>query len=324
MTYFKRTVLFVVSVLLSLPVHVSGQNTNTGMDFLNVGPSAYNLGLSEAGVAGLQGPGSMYLNPANVVRGDQSVLQADYTDWILDSRNSHASALIDLGNQAFSAGFYNASIPEIEAREQNEPSQGTFPIEYLTIAGSYSYQYKNFSAGVTAQYLNESYLVYSASGYAFNTGITGSFLDERLNVGISVLNLGKMQKLNNARSELPANLRAGIKVQTIEFNTPGENDFPVLITTYADYVQPLKNNEGFNTSGAAQDPDSPYANLALEIHGADLFSVRTGFKTGSTDRPWTVGAGLHIDPVVIDYALIPFSTGFSTSHTIGVRYSFDW
>ena len=69
MTYLKHTVLLVVSVVLSLPAHVLGQNTNTGMDFLNVGPSAYNLGLSEAGVAGLQGPGSMYLNPANVVRG---------------------------------------------------------------------------------------------------------------------------------------------------------------------------------------------------------------------------------------------------------------
>lgn len=298
------------------------------MDFLNIGASTYNLGLSEAGVAAPQGPSSMFINPANTVRLESSVLQADFNDWILDSRNTHASAVIKDDNQAFGAGFYSSSIRDIQARNQPGPSQGEFPIEYLTIGGSYAYQYGNMSAGITAQYLNESYLNSTASGYALNGGITGSLFDNRVDIGASVLNIGRMQKLNQVRSDLPANLRAGVKIDAVEFNTPGENDFPILVITYGDYVQPLKDNlednGGINTSGYQGDPNEPFANLGLEVMGGDLFSFRFGYKTGDTERPWSMGAGIHIEPVVVDYALLPFKSGYGTSHSIGVRYAFSW
>ena len=323
---YKKTLQLSLLVLILCVSHLelSAQRTS-GMDFLNIGPSARSLGLSEAVTSLPLGASSIYFNPSALSFTQKSSLEIDYTNWIVDSQNRHASALLKNGVHTFGASLFSSSVEDIQARgNQAGPSQGTFSVEYISIAGAYAYRYKNFSAGIALHYLNEVFLTNSASGYGFNAGLFGTFLDERLRVGLSLLNAGRMEKLDQVRTKLPTNLRVGASAKAVTFNTPGENDFPITLSLFTDYVQPINDSGDIQASAITQDPDAPYLNLGFEAEGADFLTVRMGYKTGNTTRPLTFGTGIVIDPVEVNYALVIFDTGYNPTHSLGLRYFFDW
>jgi len=54
----------------------------------------------------------------------------------------------------------------------------------------------------------------------------------------------------------------------------------------------------------------------------DIISLRTGYKTRDTVRPWSLGLGLDIETISANYAIVPFETGFGTVHSLGLQYQF--
>jgi len=68
------------------------QDTGSGMDFLNIAPSPYQLSLAEATSATLSGSSAIYSNPALLVMEPSSSVEANYTVWIAEVNNQYASA----------------------------------------------------------------------------------------------------------------------------------------------------------------------------------------------------------------------------------------
>ena len=48
------------------------------------------------------------------------------------------------------------------------------------------------------------------------------------------------------------------------------------------------------------------------------------FRTGDSKRPFSLGMGLNIEELIFSYAFVPFETGFGSTHTVSLRYLFDW
>jgi len=309
----------IVALFIIIP-QLSAQDTGSGLDFLNIGPSARMLSLSEAHTASHIGAASIYSNPAMLAMESQSGLDVNYTLWVAGLTNQYAAVNLRNNNRAIAFGVYNSRADEFEARDNPGLSQGGFAVGYLSISAAYAYRLGPVSLGVTTQYLREEVFQFRASGYAFNVGAAVKVMDERITVGAAALNLGEMGDLDLVSSTLPAVFRTGIEANLIEVRTPGFNDLPLLLTLHADYVQPLTDSSGsdFTTS----DTKDPSFNVALSADVANIIFIQTGFTFGPTERPISFGLGFNIEPVRFNYALIPFSTGYGTVHSIGLQYDF--
>ncbi len=315
-----RTIPAAMAIIM-LCMHTGhAQDTGTGLDFLNISPSTSLLGISEAQTATPSGAGSIYSNPALLAFEERSVLDFSYTLWIADVQNQFAAASFRRGHSAIAFGIYNSSSDEFEARDQAGPPAGVFSIGYLSISGAYAYRLGALAVGVTGQYLREEVFQHRANGYSLSFGSALSLFNNRVRTGMALMNVGEMQDLNEEATLLPTTLRFGVDAQLIDFTTARLDDLPILVSLHADYVQPLEDSPSSDFIGS--DRRDPFFNVGITADIADTFQLRSGYKFGPTERPFSFGAGIMIEPAKINYALVPFTTGFGTVHSIGLQYFF--
>ena len=299
---------------------ISATAQDSGLDILTIGPGTQAIGLNEAVTAELLGASSLYSNPANLAMQNSSMLNADYTLWIGDLNHTHASVNLRKKNRALAFGLLNSKTDNIALRGNTPgPSEGSFNISTLSLIGGYAYQLGPLALGVAVQYLREEYYIYNASGYAANLGTAGKFWNGRLRLGATLLNLGKMTELRNKSTELPTTFRAGFSVKLFSFTPPQNKSLPISIALKNDLVYPLRDSPN-TTQGNSSHP--LYTNIAVEISVANIIALRTGYKTGDTVRPWSLGLGLDIETISANYAIVPFETGFGTVHSLGLQYQF--
>lgn len=306
-------------ILFTTTLHAQ-QDTGSGIDFLNIAPSAYQLSLADATTATLSGSSAIYSNPALLVMESSSSVEANYyTLSLADINNQYASVNFLSDDYAIGFGVYNSQSTEFEARREPGPSQGNFSFTYLALSASAAYKIGPVSAGITGHYLREEVLQLRANGFAFNAGIAGEFLRERVRVGAVLQNLGEMNELDQAATKLPSNLRLGASVDVVEFSAPGRQNLPILLSLYSEWIHPLEEISGNDSLNGENDDN---LSLAMSADIGDLIQLRGGYKFGSTIRPVSLGLGVNIEPVSVNYAMVPFSTGFGMAHSIGVQFYF--
>lgn len=307
--------LLIPILLVVLSSSLYGQSS--GLQLLEVGPTATELSISEATVATPNGSSSMYTNPALLVMQNRPTISLGYTSWIADSDNLFGGINLKKGNRSIAFSFYTSGISGFEQRNNPGESNGEFSIQYLSISGAYAYDFKILKAGIAGHYLNEEVFPFRANGYAFNIGLAGELLDERLRWGASILNMGEMEKLDQVATELPTSFNVGVSMDVLEFVHGKSPNLPILATIMADWVHPMNesilDNQNFN-------PSESYFNLGLSLLVSEVVRVNTGYKTQDNVRPYSFGLGFITEKVTFNYALIPFNTGFGTVHSIGLQY----
>lgn len=307
-------------ILLTSSLHAQQKDTGSGIDFLNIAPSAYQLSLAGASTATLSGPSAIYSNPALLVMESSSGVEANYyTLSIADINNQYAAVNLLSDDYAIGFGVYNSQSTEFEARREPGPSQGNFSFTYLALSASAAYKIGPMSAGITGHYLREEVLQLRANGFAFNAGVAGEFLRERVRIGAVVQNLGEMNELDQTATTLPSAFRLGASVDLVEFSAPGRQNLPILLSLHSEWIHPLEEVSGGDST---YDENDDNFSLAMSADIGDLIQLRGGYKFGPTIRPVSLGLGVNIDPVSVNYAMVPFSTGFGVAHSIGVQFYF--
>ena len=289
----------------------------SGIKLLEVGPTASELAVSEASTATPNGSTSLYTNPALLVLNPTSTINLGYTSWISDANNLFGGINLKKENRALAFGFYTSGISGFEQRNAPGESNGEFSIQYVSISGAYAHDFKYFTAGVSAHYLNEEVYPYRATGYGINFGLASSLLEDKIRVGAAVQNLGEMDELNTVATDLPSSINLGIAIDLVEFMHPKSPELPILATIMADYVIP---NSASSDALTDFNPDENYFNLGLSLTITEVVVVSTGYKTQSNTRPVSFGVGFIAEKVQFNYALVPFNTGFGTVHSIGLQY----
>ncbi|MFO7799019.1 PorV/PorQ family protein [Rhodohalobacter sp.] len=314
-----------VSVIIILSIFVFrpgiSQDTASGLDFLNIGPSAQILAMGEGSVAVPTGSSSIYSNPSLLSFEKRSGLQVNYSLWIANLNNQFAAFHTKRDRFTFGMGVYGTQSEDFQARDQPGQSTGTFSISYFSLSGAAAYQLGPFSVGITGQFLREEIFQLRANGYAFNFGTSARLYDDRVTAGFSVNNIGKMENLNETSSALPSLLKAGIAIQLVEFSTPGKNDLPILLSTFSEWARPLENN--YTGDFTVENADNDYLTVGIDTEIADLIQLYSAYRFGPTERPYSLGMGLLMDPIKVNYSFIPFSTGYGTAHSFGVEYYFN-
>lgn len=314
----KLLSLIIVSMLFITTAN--SQDTGSGLDFLNIGPSARSLSISQATTATLTGTTSIYSNPALLALESSSSAEANYTLWISNVSNQFAAFNYRKNDAAYAFAVYNSGSDGFEARDSPGSSAGNFSVGYLSIAGAIARQMGPLSFGITAQYLREEVFQFRANGFAFTGGASARLFEERVTAGISINNLGEMESLDEQSTKLPSSINAGLHIDLIEFTTTGFNDLPILISFITDWRKPLE-SEAVSIEFDDQSTDD-FISLGLSVNAGDLLFLQSGYRFGPTERPLSFGLGLSIDPIRVNYAMVPFSTGFGTVHSFGVQYYF--
>jgi hypothetical protein len=311
--------LLLSTLLLILSTSVYGQGS--GFEVLGIAPSPFSLSKAEATTSVSDGAASIYSNPALLVYNPTSSIDLGYSFWIADVSNIFGGVNFKNENQSIAFAFYTSGADDYEERNNPGPSNGNFSIQYTSISAAYARDFGFFSLGGAVQYLNENNYTYRASGYAFNVGAASQFLDDMVRVGASVSNLGEMEELNIDRTPLPANFKIGSSFDLVSFNPPKNDNLPVLVTLYGDYVHPLQ--ETSNKDFADYSSSNPYFNFGINFTVAEALQISGGYKTGNNARPVSFGAAFDTDELTFNYALIPFNTGYGTVHSIGIQYKFN-
>lgn len=296
------------------------QDTGSGLDFLNIGPSARSLSISQATTASLTGPTSIYSNPALLALEPLSSAEANYTLWISNVNNQFAAFNYKKHQTAYAFAVFKSGSDGFEARDSPGSSAGNFSVGYLSIAGAIARQIGPLSFGVTAQYLREEVFQFRANGFAFTGGVSARIFEDRITAGISINNLGDMESLDEQSTKLPSSINAGLHFDLLEFTSTGFNDLPILISFIADWKKPIESESV--SIDFDQDSTDDFISLGLSVNAGDLLFLQSGYRFGPTERPLSFGMGLSIEPIRVNYAIVPFSTGFGTVHSFGVQYYF--
>ncbi len=292
----------------------------SGFEMLSISPTPYSLSKAEATTSISEGSASIYSNPALLSLNDYSSIDLGYSFWIANVNNIFGGINFKKGPRAVAFSFYTSGADDYEARNNPGPSNGEFTIQYISISAAYAYDFKYFALGGAFQYLNEENFTYQANGYAFNVGMAGELFEDRLRLGASVTNLGEMEKLNINSTPLPTNFKGGASADVLNFTPPKNDDLPVLVTAYADFVYPLVETE--DKDYADYTVPGSYFNLGLSFNVADVLEISGGYKTQNNVRPVSFGAAFTTEEITFNYALIPFNTGYGTVHSIGIQYKF--
>ncbi|MCH8523540.1 MAG: hypothetical protein LAT52_03230 [Balneolales bacterium] len=288
------------------------QAQSGGLQLLSIGPESVSLSLSESVTAVHIGPASIFTNPAQTATDQEAAVSLSHTFWLANSGNSHAAVSIPSARYTWSFGALSSTVSDIEARQTPGAPAGTFDVNYYAFAGGLSRSFGNISAGVTAMYLYEQLFQLSASGYGFNAGLSGTLMDDRIRIGASVLNMGRMEVLAESRTPLPTVGKAGLWADVAQFSVSGSADVPVLISLVSDLHIPFNEQD-----------NSMWLSGGLQATFSNIVALSAAFRTGETKRPFSTGIGITFEKLVFSYAFVPFETGFGLTHSVGMRYFFD-
>ncbi len=320
---FATLMLMLVIFPLNRLVVASGSQS-TGMHFLLLGPSAHNMGLSDAHTASLTGASAIYLNPALLSMENRNSATLSYMIWpATDTQNSFAGMVYNKGRQAFGIALLSSLSDNIPLRTNPTTNpDGFFAVRYFSLAGSYSRAMGPLSIGVTGMYLYEQFFRDHASGLGMNAGLALHLLEERVRLGAALKNLGSMEELAETATRLPTMLSFGTDIQLLQFSTSAiEDEIPLLFSVIVDYNIPLNEISGTEEGSIVSQGDG-YFNAGLELNISDIIDLRAGLRSGETQRRFSFGAGLLFSDFYFNYAFLPFSDGFGVAHAVSLQYNF--
>lgn len=301
--------------LLVAGLPLSSRADSPGWAFLKIGIPARIAAMADASVAVLADPAAVLQNPAAICGLRNKEWSATYIDWFEGIRSQSLSVAIGSGRSAFAASATLHSADGIERRIQaSEQPLGSFGIYDLRMDLSYARRFGQLNVGGTARMVSEKILEESAIGWASDLGIVYTALP--VNVGCSVRNLGQTGTMLTRSDALPADLLAGVSYT--------KETCPVSLTAA---VRIARSSDASEDDPAAGRPDTlrrrevPGDRWRIGAsYGADFrfgmdyrvhkrLALRSGYAMGSDGRTLSLGLGIPLDKLSVDYAFIPFDSG---------------
>ncbi len=169
-----------------------------GAQFLKIGVGARGNAMGGAYAAVANDLSSIFWNPAGIADVKTMGAEFSYTQWFLDFSHNYFAASMPLNDNfkiAFHMVSFGASGIEVTTIDRPDGTGAKYDIGDkalgLTFAG---YLTDQFSFGVTAKYVNQSFSSLSSSGIAFDIGTVYKTGIQGINVGFALCNLGTDQR----------------------------------------------------------------------------------------------------------------------------------
>ena len=241
-----------------------------------------------------------FYNPAALRTAQANEVMLMHKEWIAETSTEYLGATILGEDFHYALSALSTSTGDIEVRTKPGPADGTFSSRNFSLGLSASFSLTDdIDVGATGKFLYERIFVDEASGYGIDLGMFYKMNDDWY-FGSSVLNIGSMNELRTEPSKLPTTLRIG--------------------TSYKHSISPE-----FSALGAADvlktlSDDLMHVNVGAELTYDNLLSLRGGYQTGYEFNSYSAGFGIQYKIIKFDYAFVPFTGAFTSSHTFSVSF----
>lgn len=313
------TGILTASLLLASPTRAQlGESTAL---FLRIEPDSRSAGMGNAGVAVADNANAMFWNPAGLAFQRNTQIGITHANWLPEfDAGLFYEYLVGTyhvdGVGTFGGNVTYLNLGEIEIRNGNGVSQGTYNSYELAVGLSYGYQVSDRLGLGTS--LKAIYSKLSPSTGDIDSGTAStlagglSFLyrtapfslggtQTTFSTGMNLANMGGRMQYNQAKQALPMNLRVGYAF-TIDFDEYNSltlaNDFNKELVNVDEqvaggdtsYVADPFYEALFSSWGAARGEQGSSGNVTelsvieqftvgagLEYWYSDLFALRTGY-----------------------------------------------
>ena len=297
----------------------------TSANWLKLETGARGVGMAGAMVAAGEGVSAIPYNPASIGYIKGSELYYSKTNYLVDI--SHAS--MAYGRQITPTDFvalhiftFNSGLMDVTTEDEPDGTGEQFNVTGLSLRGTYAKILTDrLKIGFTVKYIREAIYTTAMQTFAidlgtnFDTGIYGIIL------GMSVSNFGPevqfsgegiQQKVDQDLSvdeslskitekfPIPMSFRLGIKKDIL-------NDEIHKLTFAMDGVNPID----YVVTG----------NIGLEYSWLETAYVRGGTHLNHDTASFTVGAGIKIGNIFVDYAYANYGI-LENTNQFGLRFAF--
>lgn len=295
--------LFAQGLLPSL----GGQRVSTSaFSFLKIDPSATSSGLRHASVALARDASAMHWNPAALVRLPGFSLTASHLSWFTDINYDYAAATIPLSPNTsigLDAGILHMTPMEVTTEYEPYGSGEWFTFQDLYFSLAWSQKMSDrFSFGISAKYIEESYLNYRTQGLLMDLGtyyLTGY---KDLRIAVSLLNFGSPVRPEGSyeKTDLEGNV---FKEKYEEFSPPTSFQLSAAMTVLS--VPGIDLLTLFQLNHPVDNAET-YV-FAVEAEVLKSFAFRAGYDISDDTAPLSFGIGFYPAAwkkgLSIDYAI---------------------
>ena len=313
-------ILFIIFLSVSLVYADSNRVGTVGALELRLPVGARSTALSGAVISSVTGPEALYWNPAGAASTQGYEAMFSYGQMFADIKMNYfalTAASGGIGTLGFSAKLLDVGEWEQTTTVQPEGNGVMVKPSFWVMGVSYSKQMTDRVAfGGTMNFVQETIMNTSASGFAFDFGFQYTTPLQGLNFGIVLKSIGPdmsydgadLESRVNLNSQDPTTIPKSPRINTAPFEIPSNIMFGLSYQALKTemYTMSVMSDAQFNNHS---DDEFRFGG---EFAYNDLFFLRGGFVScGQTDYLYsgTFGAGLKLkmggSNLIFDYAYVP-------------------
>lgn len=288
------------------------QQQNT-YDFLNLNVDARSSSMAGSFVSVDNDVNAIFYNPAGLATLKGKQASVGFFKYLMDINSgnvSYSQKYKELGY--FGAGIRYMNYGTFDKYDESYQNLGNFGASDLALSLGYANVYKeNFKYGANAKFIYSNIDEYSSIGLALDLGALYILPEQRLNFGVSVLNLGTQVKKYISTSEsLPLDIRIGM-TKTLEHLPLTVNiGFARLADSYDKFYERFK-----NIVVGGEFVLNDYVLLRVGYNNAERKNYKTGSSIGISG--FSAGVGIIFnDKYKLDYA-------FNSLGNVGAAHRFN-
>ncbi len=301
----RYTVPLAAALLIVTTAFASaGEPGSSGFTFLRLGNGARAGGMGEAFTAVADDATSIYWNPAGMAAVKEVELNLTHNEWLMGIRFEQATVVNEMWGGAAGLSFTGLYYGSLD-RYGDYPSltpDGTFSPYDMALSFGYARDIiPNVALGAAFKIIYSKIDFESATGYAFDLGVTHRTKIEGLILAAAMLNLGPQTSFVEEKFYPPFQLRLG---GAYEIRKEALHGGLILA---ADVVFPNDNDAK--------------AHFGLEYAYQRLLMLRLGYKNGYDVQGATMGAGIVWNSLRFDYAYMPIDYDLGDAHRFSLTVS---
>lgn len=301
----RYTVPLAAALLIVTTAFASaGEPGSSGFTFLRLGNGARAGGMGEAFTAVADDATSIYWNPAGMAAVEEVELNLTHNEWLMGIRFEQATVVNEMWGGAAGLSFTGLYYGSLD-RYGDSPSltpDGTFSPYDMALSFGYARDIiPNVALGAAFKIIYSKIDFESATGYAFDLGVTHRTKIEGLILAAAMLNLGPQTSFVEEKFYPPFQLRLG---GAYEIRKEALHGGLILA---ADVVFPNDNDAK--------------AHFGLEYAYQRLLMLRFGYKNGYDVQGATMGAGVVWNSLRFDYAYMPIDYDLGDAHRFSLTVS---
>jgi hypothetical protein len=277
---------------------------NTGLSFLKFGFGARNIGMGDAGASASNDLSALYYNPSRLALVEKNEVLIMHSSWIQDVNSELFGIKWNMFGLPWAIGLNYTSISDIEIRTRPGEPDSKFDANYFF--GSLStgfYVWEKLSFGTTIRYLYEGLLSDEANGWGFDFGLNYETPFKGLSLSTVIKNIGSMNALRNAETQLPTDFRLG---SAYKFGVESAKLDFIAVAEIQKYL----------------DTDDFHFNLGGDIIYDRILALRVGYQSGYEAKSFTGGIGLTWGSLRFDYTYKPFSLDLGNANLFSLQFKF--